>query len=83
MYRFHFDNCGKGVQDKTIKKLKNANQKKASRPIVIEIKTLKKTMPQSIVKTIGFKPGWYQLPNDQLNDYLSSLKVLNLGNLKE
>ena len=82
MYRFHFDKCGSGVSLATVNKLRTSNQKKANRPIVIEIKQLKKSMPRSVNKIIGLNRGWYQLPDDQLEGYLSSLKVLNLGNLK-
>lgn len=85
MTRFHFNNCGKGVTTKTVNKLKSANQKKSARPIVAEIKALKNSMsdPRKANQLIGLKPGWYQLSDEQLNSYLSSLKVLNLGNLSE
>ena len=82
MYRFHFDKCRSGVSLITVNKLRTSNQKKANRPIVMEIKQLKKSMPRSVNKIIGLNRGWYQLPDDQLEGYLSSLKVLNLGNLK-
>jgi hypothetical protein len=82
MYRFHFDKCGSGVSLATVNKLRTSNQKKANRPIVMEIKQLKKSLPRSVNKIIGLNRGWYQLPDDQLESYLSSLKVLNLGNLK-
>jgi hypothetical protein len=83
MYRFHFDKCGIKIPSATLNKLKISNQKKANRPIVTEIKQLKKSMPKSVTKLVGLKPGWYQLSDSQLENYLSSLKVLNLGNLSE
>ena len=83
MHRFHFDNCGSGVLTHTINKLRSSNQKKANRPIVDEIKKLKTALSREESKRIGFKPGWYQLSDEILSSYLSSLKVLNLGNLKE
>lgn len=85
MYRHHFNMCDQGVATKTINKLKSANQKKSARPIVAEIRALKNSMPnpRKVNQLIGLKPGWYQLSDEQLNSYLSSLKVLNLGNLSE
>ena len=83
MHRHHFDRCGIKISSDTIDKLKTINQRKANRPIVLEIKQLKKSMPNDIFKLLGLKPGWYQLSDDRLNDYLSSLKVLNRGNLNE
>jgi hypothetical protein len=80
MTRFHFSNCGLGIKNTTRNKLKTVNQSKSNRPIVSEIKHLKKSTPAHLVKQLELKPGWYQLSTDQLNDYLSSLKVLNLGN---
>jgi hypothetical protein len=60
-------------------KIAQTNRLKSARPIVSEIR--------KISKSLGLKPGWYQLPDDQLKgileNYLSSRNVLNRGNRNE
>jgi hypothetical protein len=79
MTRWHFDKCGTDINHQSNQKIAQTNRVKSARPIVSEIR--------KISKSLGLKPGWYQLPDDQLKgileNYLSSRNVLNRGNRNE
>jgi hypothetical protein len=94
MFRHHFDNCGKKQDSSTISLLRKSNHNKSSRQLVTDLLTIKKSLTQRrwryICTQFQLKPGWYQLSDEwlsakisEINDYLSSLNHLNLGNLRE
>jgi ssDNA-binding Zn-finger/Zn-ribbon topoisomerase 1 len=80
MYRHHFNNCGKKMDTSVIVKLREANEKKAQRPLVKEIYEIRSSLSQNKLramnKIIKLKPGWYQLPDDTLVTILSQYKEL-------
>ena len=82
MHRHHFNNCGLGITEKTLTKIKDTNHQKGIRPVVEKLRNLKKLIPREQARQLdlvaNIKEGWYQLSDeviqnavDVYEDYLS------------
>lgn len=82
MHRHHFNNCGLGIAEKTLTKIKDTNHQKGKRSVVEKLRNLKKRVPREQARRLdlnaNIKVGWYQLPDEVLQkavsiyeDYLS------------
>ena len=70
MHRHHFENCGSGLKEETITKIKSANIGKGNRPIVEQLRQLRNASTKEVRRTLdmraNIKRGWYQLSDEVL-----------------
>jgi hypothetical protein len=74
MTRWHFNNCGSDINNKSNNKIAETNRQKRLRPAVVQIheirNSLNKKQIQQINASLGLKPGWYQLSDNRLESIL-------------
>lgn len=77
MYRYHFDNCGKNIDDVTLGKLRTVNTQKSNRSIVKRIRELRSSLTREQLKNVSgdWRQGWYQWADEILKPMLDILEL--------